>query len=118
MVLPNIESDLSPLDQIRQTEAEITRHIAVARESARRSLETAQKEAARIKNQAGEDGFREGQAHYQEILLEAKEEAKELVAQANRSAGELGQKGGLKMEEAVQATVRIVIGLKEHVKGV
>ena len=118
MVLPNIESDLSPLDQIRQTEAEITRHIAVARESARRSLETAQKEAARIKNQAGEDGFREGQAHYQKILLEAEEEANELVAQANRLAGELGRKGNLIMEEAVQATVRIVIGLKEHVKGV
>ena len=118
MVLPNIESDLSPLDQIRRTESEITGHIAAARESARRSLETAQKEAARIKSQAREDGSREGQAHYQEILLEAEEEANELVGQANRLAGELGKKGDLRMEEAVQATVRIIIGLEEDVKGV
>ena len=112
MVLPDIESDLSPLDQVRRKEAEITGHIAAARESARRSLETAQREAARIKSQAREDGLREGQEYYQEILLEAEEGAKELVAQANRLAGELSQKGDLRMEEAVQATVRIVIGFE------
>lgn len=118
MVLPNIEYDLSALDQIRRKEAEITGHIAAARESAKKSLETAQKEAARIKSIAHEEGLREGQAQYQEIIMAAEQEAKELVAQAERLAGELGERGELRMEQAVQATLRIIIGLEEDVEGV
>jgi vacuolar-type H+-ATPase subunit H len=93
-------------------------HIAAARESAKKSLETAQKEAARIKSIAHEDGLREGQAQYQEIVLVAEQEAKELVTQAERLAEELGERGDLRMEQAVQATLRIIMGLEEEVKGV
>ncbi len=59
----------SPLDQIRQTEAEITRKIAAAREAAEQVVVKARLDASVIKKQALEDGNREGQSQYREILI-------------------------------------------------
>lgn len=46
------ENELSPLDQIRQTEAEVTRRIAAAREAAELNVVKARTEATHLKNQA------------------------------------------------------------------
>jgi|MudIll2142460700_1097286.scaffolds.fasta_scaffold400382_1 vacuolar-type H+-ATPase subunit H len=108
--------ELSPLDQIRQTEAEVTRRVAAARELAGQSLESAKKEAARMIAQAREIGLREGQARYQEIFHEAEEEAKQLVTRAQGQVEVINQRGDQRMQQAVQQVVSIVIGLEEDVK--
>ncbi len=103
-------AQLSPLDQIRQTEAEITRKIAAAREAAEQVVVKARLDAYALKKQALEDGNREGQARYREILLRGEEEAKALTVQAHSTADNLRRKGEAYMEIAVRSAVELVIG--------
>jgi len=107
--MPGLE--LSPLDQIRQMEAEVTRRIAAAREMAGQRVEDARKKAARMIAQGSEAGLCEGQVRYQEIILEAEEEAKQLVSSARRQAEEVSLRGEQRMQRAVEQVVSIVIGL-------
>lgn len=102
-------TELSPLDQIRQSEAEVTRKIAAARETALHNLEAARKEAARIVAQAREEGLHEGQVRYREILLETEKEAKNLIDLAQEEVKELSKRGDKHMEQAIQQIMDIVI---------
>ena len=104
------KTELSPLDQIRQSEAEITRKIAAARETAVHDLEAARKEAARIVAQARDEGVHDGQVRYREILQETEKEAKNLIDLAQEEVKELGKRGDKSMEKAIQQIVDIVIG--------
>jgi vacuolar-type H+-ATPase subunit H len=113
MVDQSPEIELSPLDQIRQSESEITRKIAAARESAVHSLDAARQEAARIVAQAREDGYREGQARYQEILEAAEAEAIHYVDLAQEDVRQLSQRGSQRMQLAIQQVVSLVIGSAE-----
>ena len=106
-------TQFSPLDQIRQMESEITRKTAAAHEAANQMLTKARVDAGAVKNQALEDGNREGQARYQEIILEAKEEAKQFITLAQGQAEEISQRGDQHMEQAVQQVVEVVIGIEE-----
>ncbi len=111
MVLPTTGSEeFSPLDQIRQTETNITRQIAAARVSAGRSAEEARLQAEQIKRQAQEEGRRKGQAAYQEFLLCAGEEAQAIVTQAKLRSAEMQRRTEQRMEAAVSLAVKIVIG--------
>jgi vacuolar-type H+-ATPase subunit H len=103
-------SELSPLDQIRQSEAEVTRKIAAARETAVHNLEAARKEAARIVAQAREEGQQDGQVRYRAILQETEQEAKNLIDLAQEEVKELSKRGDKHMEKAVQQIVDMVIG--------
>ena len=104
------EIEFSPLDQIRQAEAEITRQVAAARQSAAHNLDLARKEAAHLVAQAREDGQQEGQARCQEIIEAAEIEAKHLVDQAQALVDERSRVGTQRMELAVQQIVDRVIG--------
>lgn len=106
--------ELSPLDQIRLVEAEITRKIVTAREASERNLMEARAQAALIKKQAHESGEHEGQIRYKGIVSEAEEEAQTIIQHAHNQATDLNQKGSARMELAVQESVRIVLGLKER----
>lgn len=103
---------LSPLDQIRLAEAEITRKIAVARETSERAAGEARAQAARLKKEAREAGSREGQIRYKEIVSKAEEEARGIVAHAHNQASELKRKGQVRMEAAIQEAIGIVLGLR------
>jgi vacuolar-type H+-ATPase subunit H len=116
MVDQTPEFELSPLDQIRQTEAEVTRRIAAAREMAEQRVDQARKETASMVAQAREAGLREGQVRYQEIILEAKEEAKQFEVNAQRQSEEIRLRGEQRMEQAVQQVVSIVIGLEDDME--
>jgi vacuolar-type H+-ATPase subunit H len=72
MAEPISATELSPLDQIRLAEAEITRKTVVARENAERRLAEALTQAARIKKQAREAGTRVGNVQYKDIVARAK----------------------------------------------
>lgn len=104
--------ELSPLDQIRQTEAEVTRRIAAAREAAEKTVEKARGEAAKRKAAAREAGRLEGQAQLKENLARAEEEARALVAQAHHQADELRRRGRQRMHKAVQFAICVVLGLE------
>jgi vacuolar-type H+-ATPase subunit H len=108
--LPPPGIELSPLDQIRQAEADITRQVAAARQSAVHSLDVARKEAAHLVAQARKDGQQEGQTRCQEIIEAAKGEAKRLVEQAQAQVNEHSQTGTQRMELAVQQIIDLVIG--------
>ena len=107
---------LTPLDQIWQTEAEITRQIAAARQEAEQILASARSQITQIKDQAREVGHREGKAQYRQIVAEAEEEAKALTAQASSRAEDLRRKGQQRMEMAARAAVDIIVGLEVEIK--
>ena len=104
--------NLSPLDQIRFCEAEITRRIAAARQSAEESLAGARSEAASLKKQAKERGLQRGQSQCQEIISKAEENAKVTVVQARQRSEELSQRGRRRIEEAVRKAANIIVGLE------
>jgi vacuolar-type H+-ATPase subunit H len=70
---------LSPLERIRQAEAEVTRRLAVARESAEKTVAAAQEEVIKIKAQASAEGQRNGEAKFREIISKAEEESRAIV---------------------------------------
>ncbi len=105
-------SELSPLDQIRLAEAEITRKIVTAREATERTIADARAQAARLKKEAHEAGTREGQIRYKEIVSKAEEEARAIVAHAHNQASDLKRKGQARMEAAIQEAIGIVLGMK------
>lgn len=109
---PTSADGLSPLDQVRLVEAEITRKVIAARESSEQSAVNARTQAALLKKQAEEKGEREGQIRYKEAIDKAEEQAKVLVAQAQHEAEELRRKGQVRMERAIQEALNIVLGLK------
>ena len=111
MAEPISAVELSPLDQIRLIEAEITRKTVAARENAEGRFVEARVQAARIKNQAREEGTRAGKVRCKEIVSGAEEEARVITAHAQNQANTLQQKGHSRMEMAVEYAVSIVLGL-------
>jgi flagellar biosynthesis/type III secretory pathway protein FliH len=110
---PVSTNELSPLDQIRQVEAEITRRIAAAREASEHSAVNARGQAALLKKQAEEQGGRQGQILYKEVIAKAEEQSKEMIAQAQHEAENLRRTGELRMQQAVCEALCIVLGQKE-----
>lgn len=110
MVDQSPEFALSPLDQIRRTEAEVTRQIAVARERADQILKDAQRQAAVLRQEAREAGAREGQARYRVTVSKAEEEAIAIIAEAKTQAKKLRRRGQNQMPEGVRLAVNLIIG--------
>jgi vacuolar-type H+-ATPase subunit H len=110
MARPISDVELSPLDQIRQTEAEVTRTVAAARQAAEQIVARAQKEAVEILDQAREDGVRAGKVQFREMISSSEEEARVISAEAKGRAQELRRKGKQRMDRGVQHAIKIVIG--------
>ncbi|HEX9617547.1 MAG TPA: V-type ATPase subunit subunit G family protein [Anaerolineales bacterium] len=110
------EIELSPLDQIRQTEGEVTRKIAAAREAAEQILENARQQAETLKRSAREAGTREGQGHYKTTIARAEEEARALVTEAGFQAERLRRRGQQRMKRGVSYAVNLVLGLAEEIE--
>ena len=113
MAEPTPAAELSPLDQIRLAEAEITRKTVAALENTEHRLAEARMQAARIKKQAREEGTRTGKVQYKEIVSRAEEEAHTIIAYAQNQADILQQKGRIRMEMAVEYAVSIILGLNK-----
>ncbi len=112
----SVSSELSPLDQIRQAEAEMNRQIAAARESAAAIVANARRQAEQTRRQAHEDGKREGLNRYREIVAQAEEEARAITAQANIRAQELHRAGQNRKEQGVRYAIDLIIGMGEREK--
>ncbi|MEJ2601427.1 MAG: V-type ATPase subunit subunit G family protein [Anaerolineales bacterium] len=111
---PSSDVELSPLDQIRQTEAEVTRAVAAACQAAEEIVAQAQREAAQIKQEAKQSGVRQGQARFRETISNAEEEVRDIVTEAKERANALRRKGQKRMDRGVRQAVRMVIGLGEE----
>lgn len=106
--LPILE--LSPLDQIRMAEAEVTRTLIAAREASEQNTANARAQAALLKKEAKVKGEREGQIRYKEIIAGAEEEASVILAQAGQKTVSLRRSGQARMDRAVDRALQIVLG--------
>lgn len=116
MLEPASQNGLSPLDQVRQVEADITRKVITAREASEHNAANTRVQAALLKEQAREMGEREGQIRYKATIAKAEEQSKEIIAQAQHEADNLRRMGQIRMEHAVREALSIVLGLKESVE--
>lgn len=107
------ETELSPLDQIRQTEADVTREAAVAREAATRSVAEAKNQVKANLCEARESGRQRGEIRYREIISRADEESQALVSRAHSMAERLQRMGQRRMSAAVREAVNLVIGQQD-----
>lgn len=107
------EIELSPLDKIRQTEAEAAGAIAAARQAAEQLLASTRAEADQFIDQARTEGKRAGQAQYADALTRAGEEAHAILVDAKRRAKKLQHKGRQRMEAGISFAVNTIIGLEE-----
>ena len=108
-----VTPELSPLDQIRQAEAEVARQIAAATMAAESEISQANAQASQIKSQAHETGRQNGLSQYQEIVTKAELEARELTKQAAQDAQHFQIHGESRMDEAVAWAVSFVLGIEE-----
>jgi len=108
------ENTLSPIEQIRQTEAEVTRRIAAAREVAEKTLVEARAQAAMRKEEARQAGRLEGDKISQQVVSQAEEMARLTLEQAHQQAEMLRRKGEHRMTQAIAWAVKFVIGLEEE----
>ena len=107
------ETPLSPLDQIRLAEAEVTRQVAAARQDCEEILVAAKAEAQALLDNAQARGQRRGQARCREIIAEAEEAARAIQAAAEHSAKTLRGQGKSGMDFAIHQVVDIVTGMSE-----
>ncbi len=105
--------ELSPLDQIRQAEAEVARQIATASVAADTTISETNTQASQIKNQSIEAGRRNGLTIYNEIIEKSRLEAKEITLRGQEDAKQLLVQGGKLMDKAVETALRLVLSLEE-----
>lgn len=110
---PPGEDELSPLDCIRQAEAEVTRRIVASREAAERSIANSRAETQSIKEQARLAGRQEGQSKYAEIVKKADADAGALVAKAWGRVEQLFNDGNRRMDAAVQLVLDLILEEKK-----
>jgi vacuolar-type H+-ATPase subunit H len=111
-----MSAQLSPLDQIRAAEADVTRKIAKARKDREHILAKTRAQANEMMIEAQESGRLEGQRQYRQILSEAEEDAKAILAEAKQCAQELQHQGSQYLNTAVRHVVIIVCGMEEAEK--
>jgi vacuolar-type H+-ATPase subunit H len=101
--------NLSPLDQIRQTEADVLRKIVATRIAAEEILENGRQQSAAIKREAQEAGTRQGQVCYKELIAKTEEEAKAIVIEAQGQADRFRRRGLVRMHSAVDFVILLVV---------
>ena len=106
------QPNLPSLDQVRQEEAEVTRRVAAARESAELAVKEARKRAEELKQEARQTGHRDGERRYKQVISESEAQANTLLAQAKAQAEELRRRGDEVMDEAVRHVLSVVLGVE------
>ena len=107
------EAGLSPLDQIRQTEADVARQIASAREAAGHTVTHSQTQAKEMLDDARRTGQREGEKRFREIISNAEEEAQAITTQARKRAEHLRRRAGQRLVVGVRHAMNVVLGFDE-----
>ena len=104
----NAEHELSPLDRVRQAEAEVAGRIAGSREGAERTVTEARERARVLIAEGQEAGRREGQAQYRRLILQAQDEARAIGLESQERVEALRRAEGEWMDAAVRRVVKII----------
>ena len=102
--------DLSPLDQIRQAEAESARQVTLAKSASDQEVEQARQQAAELVEEARREGLKEGIAKQKTLLGEASEAAEACLAAAQLRAENILSRKMELLETAVDDVLCIVLG--------
>ena len=102
--------DMTPLEQIQQTEAETAARIQAAGEAMQVRIRQAQENAEAIRREAVEAGRQEGEIIAQKVIDEAKKEAEQILAEAHHEATELQRKLSESMDSLVGRAIVVVLG--------
>jgi vacuolar-type H+-ATPase subunit H len=114
---PRSQSELSPLDQIRQAEAQVARQIATAREAAKQTVAKTKNKAREMIHEGREVGRRQGLKRYKDIISDGEEDAQILIARAHKRAETLRRRGSQRLDESVRCAIHIVISTHGEGKG-
>jgi len=109
-----MDTKLSPLDQIRQVEADVTRQIATAEEAMKQKIAQVRRDVKELVKQAREKGHLQGLAQGKQILSKTEEEAQAIVEQANRQAEVYRATAQQHMTAAVGYAVDLILGLERQ----
>ncbi|MDT8306159.1 MAG: hypothetical protein RRC07_09500 [Anaerolineae bacterium] len=107
------EHVLSPLDQIRQAEADSARRVAGCREGAERAAARAREQARALVEAEREAGQREGQAQYRRLMLRAQDEVRVICLDSQKRVAELQRAEVELMGAAVTRVLAIITGIAE-----
>lgn len=102
----------SPLDEIRQVEAEVARQIQAAREAADERIAQAEQAAQTMKLESRTAGHREGEADFQEIVARASREAEEVIGTASLDAESLRQVEAVQLAPLVALIIESVTSVE------
>lgn len=112
MTEPEIE--ISPLDKIRQTEADAAGALSAARAAAERRLSQARAEAEKVLQQAREEGKNLGQARCRQMVSQAEEDGRALRDRAHSRAHDLQELGQSRKSAAAKFAVRVITGEEDE----
>jgi vacuolar-type H+-ATPase subunit H len=111
MTTPSI-SIASPLDEIRQVEAEVARQLQAARAEAEAHIVQAEESARAMKQQSLEAGRHEGEADYQEFITRASRDAEQIIQDASLAANTLRQSQAQHLASLVRRIVECVTAVE------
>lgn len=106
------EFELSPLEQIRHMEAEVTRRVASARQAAEKVVVQARTKAAQQRMEEREAGRREGQERYQASITSAEDESRQILSQAQEQVDALRKRGEARLYAVVNQAINIILGVE------
>ena len=109
------ENSLSPLDQIRQAEAEAARRLVLSREAGSKKVQESRLQASELFGQARIEGEADGQARYKEIVARSEEEATALVAESRRKTDKLRVAGQKQITSLVSKIVKFITGMEADI---
>jgi vacuolar-type H+-ATPase subunit H len=101
---------LSPLDQIRQAEAEVARRVAGRREAAELTLAQAREHGQALVEAEIEAGQRDGQAQYRRLILRAQDEVRAVHQEGQKHVATIQQNEHNLMDVAVRHVLAIIMG--------
>jgi vacuolar-type H+-ATPase subunit H len=99
----------SPLQAIKQKEAELRHRVEEARRRAESQLQSAREEAEQTVARANQKGQAEAKALYEQKIKEARREAKAIVATAHQEATTFRRQAAARLDEAVRQIVELVL---------
>lgn len=104
---------LSPLDQIRQAEAEVNRSYIAAQEQSEQKIASIRLQSVQLKKQALDSGVHKGLVRYKTLVSKAEEDASAIIARAQHQALEIHKKSSRHMAQAVRQAIMIVLGMED-----
>lgn len=107
---PASSAPATPLELIREKEAELSGRVLSAKREADEIVSDARKQAAAIIEQATEESVAAAKDRQREVLERTEAEAKALLAQAESEAAELSQTIEPRIQSAVDFVLNAVIG--------